>query len=102
MDRNQRDLNSPKAEATGSNPVGCASLVLGSAGGFGGAVVQTLLVNNALDHGLKVRVMTLPDAFIDQDKPERAYAKAGRDAAGIVAAAFEALNKRGPARLARR
>ena len=26
VDRNQRGLNSPKAEATGSNPVGCASM----------------------------------------------------------------------------
>ncbi len=74
----------------------------GAMGGFGSAVLQTLLVHDALDRGLKVRVMSLPDAFIDQDKPERMYAKAGLDAAGIVAAAFEALNKQAPARLARR
>ncbi len=37
--------------------------------------------------------MTLPDAFQDQDKPERLYAAAGLDAKAIVAkalAAFEA------------
>ena len=46
-----------------------------------------------LDRGLKVRTMTLPDRFQDQDKPERMYAAAGLDAKGIVAkvlAAFEA------------
>ena len=35
--------------------------------------------------------MTLPDVFQDQDKPERLYAAAGLDAAGIVAKALAAL-----------
>ncbi len=74
----------------------------GSAGGFGSAVVQTLLVQGAFDHGLRVRVMTLPDVFLDQDQPEKMYAKAGLDAAGIVVAALEALEKPGPARVAGR
>ena len=43
--------------------------------------------------GLKVRTMVLPDVFIDQDKPERMYAEAGLDAAGIVAKVFEALGR---------
>jgi deoxyxylulose-5-phosphate synthase len=46
--------------------------------------------------------MSLPDAFTGQDKPEGIYAKAGLDAAEIVAAAFEALDKSAPARLALR
>jgi 1-deoxy-D-xylulose-5-phosphate synthase len=37
--------------------------------------------------------MVLPDLYLDQDKPERLYAKAGLDAAGIVAKMFEALGK---------
>ena len=45
----------------------------------------------ALEHGLKVRTMTLPDKFQDHDKPERMYAAAGLDAKGIVAKAVAAL-----------
>ena len=45
----------------------------------------------ALETGLKVRVMTLPDKFQDQDKPDRMYAAAGLDAKGIVAKAIAAL-----------
>ncbi len=74
----------------------------GAAGGFGSAVVQTLLVHGALDHGLRVRVMTLPDVFLDHDQPEKMYANAGLDAAGIVATAFKALDKPVPARAAAR
>ena len=38
-----------------------------------------------------MRTLTLPDAYQDQDKPERMYAAAGLDAKGIVAKALEAL-----------
>ena len=52
----------------------------------------TLLAEaGALDNGLKVRTMTLPDVFLDQDKPDRLYAAAGLDAKAIVAKAIEAL-----------
>jgi 1-deoxy-D-xylulose-5-phosphate synthase len=37
--------------------------------------------------------MVLPDTFIDHDKPDVMYAKAGLDAKGIVAKVFEALGK---------
>ena len=74
----------------------------GAAGGFGSAVVQKLLMHGALDHGLRVRVLTLPDVFLDQDQPEKMYAKAGLDASGIIAAAFEALKKPAPALVAGR
>ena len=39
----------------------------------------------ALDRGLKVRTLAMPDRFVEQDKPEAMYAAAGLDAAGIVA-----------------
>jgi 1-deoxy-D-xylulose-5-phosphate synthase len=65
----------------------------GSIGGFGSYVLQTLSEHGALDHGLKVRAMVLPDTFIDQDSPTAMYAKAGLDAKGIVAKVFEALGK---------
>ena len=54
----------------------------------------TLLAEaGALDNGLKVRTMTLPDEFLDHDKPERMYAAAGLDAKGIVARALAALGE---------
>jgi 1-deoxy-D-xylulose-5-phosphate synthase len=65
----------------------------GSVGGFGSYVLQALSDNGALDAGCKVRTMVLPDAFLDQDTPAAMYAKAGLDARGIVAKAFEALGK---------
>jgi 1-deoxy-D-xylulose-5-phosphate synthase len=65
----------------------------GSIGGFGSFVMQTLAEHGALDRGLKVRSMVLPDAFIDQDSPAAMYALAGLDAKGIVKKAFEALGK---------
>ncbi|MFZ5692414.1 MAG: 1-deoxy-D-xylulose-5-phosphate synthase [Pseudomonadota bacterium] len=65
----------------------------GSIGGFGSHVLQTLAECGALDAGLKVRSMVLPDLFIDQDAPAAMYARAGLDANGILAKAFEALGK---------
>jgi 1-deoxy-D-xylulose-5-phosphate synthase len=65
----------------------------GSVGGFASQVLQTLTDNAALDNGLKVRAMTLPDIFIDQDTPAAMYATAGLDSNGIVAKVFEALGR---------
>ncbi|MGL4590583.1 MAG: 1-deoxy-D-xylulose-5-phosphate synthase [Aestuariivirga sp.] len=65
----------------------------GSIGGFGAQVLHTLAENGALDKGLKVRSMVLPDTFIDQDSPAAMYAKAGLDAKGIVTRVFEALGR---------
>ena len=66
----------------------------GSIGGFGAQVMQFLTDDGALDRGgLKLRAMILPDVFLDQDKPERMYARAGLDAQGIVAKALEALGR---------
>ncbi len=63
----------------------------GAAGGFGAHVLTLLSDAGALENGLKVRTMTLPDKFQDQDKPDRMYAAAGLDAKGIVAKAIAAL-----------
>ncbi len=65
----------------------------GAIGGFGAHVLQTLAEHGMLDAGLKVRCMVLPDLFLDQDTPAAMYAKAGLDARGIVAKAFEALGR---------
>ncbi len=65
----------------------------GAIGGFGAHVLQTLAEHGALENGLKLRCLVLPDVFIDQDSPVAMYAKAGLDAKGIVAKVFEALGK---------
>lgn len=57
----------------------------GAAGGFGAQVLQTLAANGGLDHGLKIRCMTLPDRFIDQASPEAMYRDAGLTAVDIAA-----------------
>ena len=63
----------------------------GSMGGFGAFVLQLLAARGALDRGLKVRTLVLPDTFQDHDKPEAMYAAAGLDAEGIVATALMTL-----------
>ena len=70
----------------------------GSVGGFGAFVMHELATAGLLDRGLKVRPMVLPDVFIDHDKPEKMYAQAGLDAAGIVATVLRALGKTAAAR----
>ena len=65
----------------------------GAAGGFTAHALQHLAKAGALDTGVKVRPMCLPDVFLDHDKPERMYADAGLDAAGIVATVFAALGR---------
>jgi len=65
----------------------------GALGGFGAFVLHFLARDGALDRGLKVRTLTLPDVFQDQDKPEAMYAAAGLDADAIVASALLALGR---------
>jgi 1-deoxy-D-xylulose-5-phosphate synthase len=63
----------------------------GAMGGFGAFALQALAEHGALDRGLRVRTLVLPDIFQDQDKPEVMYAQAGLDADGIVQSALGAL-----------
>jgi 1-deoxy-D-xylulose-5-phosphate synthase len=62
-----------------------------SVGGFGSQVVHFLSEDGLLDHGLKLRMMVLPDRYQDQDSPAKMVADAGLDADGIVAKALAAL-----------
>ncbi|WP_041375598.1 1-deoxy-D-xylulose-5-phosphate synthase [Polymorphum gilvum] len=73
----------------------------GSVGGFGSHVLAALAEAGALDRGLRVRTMTLPDSFQDQDKPDALYAQAGLNATAILTRVFEALG-RDAAAIARR
>jgi len=63
----------------------------GAMGGFGAFVLQFLASEGALDAGLKVRTMHLPDVFQDQDAPAVQYAEAGLNAEHIAATALKAL-----------
>ncbi|MEZ5924987.1 MAG: 1-deoxy-D-xylulose-5-phosphate synthase [Hyphomicrobiaceae bacterium] len=65
----------------------------GSIGGFGSQVLQFLALEGALDRGLKVRPMVLPDVFLEHDKPEAMYAQAHLNAQGIVGTVFAALGR---------
>ena len=65
----------------------------GAVGGFGSHVMALLAEDGAFDAGLRIRSMVLPDAYLEHDKPERLYAKAGLDAKAIVAKALEALGQ---------
>ncbi len=70
----------------------------GSVGGFGGHVLQFLAGEGLLERGLKVRTLVLPDVFMEHDKPEAMYARAGLDADGVVKTVFDALgHERAPA-----
>ncbi len=71
----------------------------GSIGGFGSFVLNYLAEAGLLDQGLRVRSLTLPDRFLEHDKPERLYALAGLDARAIVAKALAALPRLSDGRL---
>jgi len=60
----------------------------GSIGGFGSFVLHALAEDGLLEHGLKVRTLTLPDRFQDHDTQTRMYAEAGLDAGSIAATAM--------------
>lgn len=65
----------------------------GAVGGFASHVLQALAQAGDLDAGLKIRPLVLPDTFVDQARPEKMYADAGLDKAGIVNAVFGALGQ---------
>ncbi|WP_162499894.1 1-deoxy-D-xylulose-5-phosphate synthase [Blastochloris tepida] len=65
----------------------------GAIGGFGSFVLHALADDSLLDGSLRVRALTLPDAFQDHDTIERQYAQAGLDARSIVAKVFEVLGR---------
>ena len=67
----------------------------GSVGGFGSLVLQLLSDKGALDRGLKVRSMVLPDIYIDQDSQARQLAQAGLDGDAICAKVLAALGRTG-------
>ena len=65
----------------------------GAVGGFGAFVLHFLADQGLLDKGLKIRTMTLPDIFQDQDTPFGMYEQAGLNARHIAAKALEAMGR---------
>jgi 1-deoxy-D-xylulose-5-phosphate synthase len=65
----------------------------GSVGGFGSHVMQLMALEGLLENGLKFRPMTLPDVFLDHDKPEVQYDRAGLTSRHIVSMALKALGR---------
>ncbi len=63
----------------------------GASGGFGAQVLEYLANSGGLDHGVRLRTLTLPDRFIEQASPAAMYADAGLDAAHIVRAGVAVL-----------
>ena len=63
----------------------------GAAGGFGAHVLHLLAREGALDRGLRIRTLTLPDRFIDHDTQKAMYADAGLTAAEITETALDCL-----------
>jgi len=75
------------------------TLEQGAMGGFGAQVLQALANSGGLDHGLRLRTLTLPDRFIDQASPAAMYQDAGLSAQAI-AATLRALAPKAQARRA--
>ena len=65
----------------------------GAIGGFASHVLHFLSRDGLLDHGLRVRTLTLPDLYLDHAKPEAMYARSGLDRAGIVQTVFGAFGR---------
>jgi len=63
----------------------------GAVGGFGAFVLHYLAGEGALDAGLKIRTLVLPDVYQDHDSQANQYAQAGLDATGIMLTALKAL-----------
>ena len=56
----------------------------GAVGGFGSQVAAWLSDEGLLDGAMKFRMITMPDAYFDHDKPEAMIARAGLDAQAIA------------------
>jgi 1-deoxy-D-xylulose-5-phosphate synthase len=52
-----------------------------------------MALEGLLETGLKFRPMTLPDVFLDHDKPEVQYDRAGLTSRHIVSMALKALGR---------
>ncbi|MEK9670908.1 MAG: 1-deoxy-D-xylulose-5-phosphate synthase [Rhodospirillaceae bacterium] len=66
-------------------------------GGFAAQVLQFMANEGLLENGLKVRAITMPDEFLEQDKPEVQCEQAGLTAPNIVYTVLAALGRKAEA-----
>jgi len=88
-----RPLDADLVERLAKNHEVLITIEEGAKGGFGSFVLEHLANAGALDTGIKIRIMTLPDIFQDQDSPFAMYETAGLNARHIAARAIEALGR---------
>ncbi|MES2905835.1 MAG: 1-deoxy-D-xylulose-5-phosphate synthase [Pseudomonadota bacterium] len=74
----------------------------GSRGGFGAHILHLLSQQGILDRGLKIRTLTLPDIFQDQDNPEKMYEAAGLSAEAITRTVLSLYNPKKTLELAQK
>ena len=86
-----KPLDTKLIEQLARNHAALITVEQGARGGFGAHVLHHLASRGALDRGLRIRTMTLPDRFIDQASPADMYADAGLTAKDIVATSLEAM-----------
>lgn len=65
----------------------------GAYNGFGAQVLQFLSRRGLLDKGLKIRTLTLPDAYLQHGEQKKTYEKIGLSKAGIMETARQLLKK---------
>jgi 1-deoxy-D-xylulose-5-phosphate synthase len=65
----------------------------GATGGFAAHVMQFMGDQGLLDNGLKIRAMTLPDVFVEQDAPKVQHDAVGLTAPHIVSKVLCALGR---------
>ena len=63
----------------------------GASGGFGAQVLHHLARTGALDSGIKIRTLTIPDRFVEHGQQAAMYDAAGLNSAGVVGAVVAAL-----------
>ncbi len=78
-----KPLDTPLVRSLAENHKAIVVIEEGSSGGFASRVLEFLSENDLLSSGLKIRCLTLPDRFQDQDAPERQYDDAGLTARHI-------------------
>jgi 1-deoxy-D-xylulose-5-phosphate synthase len=86
-----KPLDTKMIESLAKNHAALITVEQGARGGFGAHVLHHLASKGALDRGLRIRTMTLPDRFIDQASPSDMYADARLTAKDIVATSLDAL-----------
>ena len=86
-----KPLDTKLIERLAKNHAALITVEQGARGGFGAHVLHHLASKGALDRGLRIRTMTLPDRFIDQASPADMYVDARLTAKDIVATSLDAM-----------